>query len=304
MNNDPSLSTIVLVVDDSPDSLGLLNQTLNAAGLTVLVALSGQQALAILQRITPDVILMDALMPGMDGFETCTRIKQQLPMVPVIFMTGLTDVEHVVKGFDAGGVDYVTKPIKAEEVLARIRVHSQNARLMLSAHNALDQAGQFLLCINQTGQLLWATPHVHGLVSQAEGEDSDLWLFLGQQLVNWLQQGPQPAPVWLEGFGSPVQAHFGGEHQNGQYLVRLETCSDEGKPEQLREKLGITRRESEVLYWLSYGKTNWEIAQILNMSPRTVNKHLELMFRKLGVDNRTAAAAMSIRILGDSAVDL
>lgn len=298
-NNSPAMSTIVLIVDDSPDSLGMLNQALNSAGLTVLVALSGQQALAILGRITPDVILMDAMMPGMDGFETCERIKQQLPMVPVIFMTGLTDSEHVVRGFNAGGVDYVTKPIRAEEVLARIRVHSQNARIMASAQSALDQTGQLLLCIDQDGQLQWATPHVHGLVNQSGKDEQLVWQRLCQQLSAWLQAGCPGDSLWLEGFAIPVQARAGGEHQNGLYLMRLQTSSDEGKPELLREKLGITPRESEVLYWLSYGKTNWEIAQILGISPRTINKHLELLFRKLGVDNRTAAAAMSIRILGD-----
>jgi DNA-binding NarL/FixJ family response regulator len=300
MNKTPSFSTIVLVVDDSPDSLGLLNQTLNQAGLTVLVALSGPQALAIINRITPDVILMDAIMPGMDGFETCIAIKQQLPLTPVIFMTGLTDSDNVVKGFGAGGVDYVTKPVRAEEVLARIRVHSQNARLTMSAQSALDQAGQFLLCVDRSGQLVWATPHVHHLVSEAAGDDTDIWQRLGQQLRDWLDsRNDQPEALVLSCFTTPMQAQYGGEHQADQFLVRLVALSDNVQPETLREKLNVTRRESEVLFWLSYGKTNWEIATILEMSPRTVNKHLEMLFKKLGVDNRTAAAAMAIRMLDE-----
>lgn len=300
MNTTPPFSTIVLVVDDSPDSLGMLNQTLNQSGFTVLVALSGQQALSIIDKITPDVILMDAIMPGMDGFETCEKIKQLLPLTPVIFMTGLTDVQHVVRGFEVGGVDYVTKPLLAEEVLVRIKVHSQNARLTMSAQSALDHAGQYIICISSDGQLQWATPHVHRLVSSAGLSDSDLWQTLGQQLSAWvLSDSDHREPLIITCFNAPMQAQYGGEHQSGQFLIRLIAAANEQQPEKLREKLAITKRESEVLFWVSFGKTNWEIAQILAMSPRTVNKHLEQVFKKIGVDNRTAAAAISIRILDE-----
>ena len=90
---------IVLVVDDSPESLGMLNATLNKAGLTVLVALSGAQALSIVEKVQPDVVLLDAIMPEMDGFDTCQKLKEKLPSTPIIFMTGLNDSEHVIHGF-------------------------------------------------------------------------------------------------------------------------------------------------------------------------------------------------------------
>ncbi|RCU45265.1 DNA-binding response regulator [Corallincola holothuriorum] len=296
MSNTPNVSSIVLVVDDSPESLGMLNAALNNAGLTVLVALSGQQALSIAERITPDVILMDAMMPGMDGFETCEKIKQQLPMTPVIFMTGLTDVEHVVRGFEVGGVDYVTKPIVAEEVMARIKVHTQNARLAISAQTALDHAGQYVICVDHQGEIEWATPHVHQLVASAKGEEAEIWHSISAQLITWLQDDPA-LPLTISLFEMPMHAQFGGEHQAGHSLIRLVAAESEKSPETLQQKLPITKRESEVLYWVSFGKTNWEIAQILSMSPRTVNKHLEQLFKKIDVDNRTAAAAISIRIL-------
>ena len=87
---------------------------------------------SLVEQITPDLVLLDAVMPGIDGFETCRRIKADAgacAIVPVIFMTGLTETEHVVRGLEAGGVDYVTKPIVLDEMLARIRVHLANARL-------------------------------------------------------------------------------------------------------------------------------------------------------------------------------
>ena len=139
------MSDVVLVVDDSPESLGMLNVALNTQGYTALVALNGLQALAIAEKVVPDVVLLDAMMPEMDGFETCRKLKERLPNTPIIFMTGLTDVEDVVKGFEAGGVDYVTKPISPDEVIARIKTHIQTAKLALSAQNALDHAGNNVL---------------------------------------------------------------------------------------------------------------------------------------------------------------
>src|SRR5690606_28388238 len=98
-------------------------------GYTVLVARDGAQALERLALVTPDAILLDAVMPGLSGFETCRSIKASpaWASVPVIFMTGLSDTADVVAGFAAGGVDYVVKPVRIEEVLARLRTHARNA---------------------------------------------------------------------------------------------------------------------------------------------------------------------------------
>ena len=91
---------IVLVVDDLPDTLRMLTDAIEEAGMTVLVAREGEYALSIVEHVLPDIILMDAVMPGMDGFETCRRLKENkaLAHVPVIFMTGLSDTEHIVQG--------------------------------------------------------------------------------------------------------------------------------------------------------------------------------------------------------------
>ena len=162
---------IVLVVDDSPATLGVLNEALEQAGYTVLVAQSGTSALTLVDRVTPDIVLMDALMPGLDGFATCRRMKQNptLASVPIVFMTGLTETEHVIHGLDAGGVDYVTKPVSPDEVIARIRVHLANARLTRSAQIALDAAGRFLLAADREGRVLWSTPQAARLIEHAGG---------------------------------------------------------------------------------------------------------------------------------------
>src|SRR5271163_2508619 len=160
---------IVLVVDDSPETLRMLTDAIEDAGMTVLVAREGEHALSIVEKLRPDVILMDAVMPGTDGFETCRRLKQNkaLAHVPIVFMTGLSDTEHIIEGLEAGGVDYITKPIVPGELLARIRVHLANARIAHSARTALDVFGRFLLAASHTGRVLWCTPQAGKLLATA-----------------------------------------------------------------------------------------------------------------------------------------
>jgi DNA-binding response OmpR family regulator len=199
---------VVLIVDDVPENLAVLSDALDEAGHTVLVATDGISALERLMLVMPDLILLDAVMPGIDGFETCRRMKlmDSARDVPVVFMTGLTETEHVVRGFEVGGIDYVTKPIRPAEVLARISTHVRNARMLNDARLSRDAATAVV--------------------------SADL-------------------------------SHY-----------------------------QLTPRELDVLAWIARGKTNRDIADILGMSPRTVNKHLEHIFVKLGVETRAAAAAL------------
>lgn len=214
---------VILIVDDTPENLALLSDALEDAGYLVLVALDGSSALNRIQRRRPDLILLDALMPGLDGFETCRQIKSQpdTANIPVLFMTALTDSEHVVKGFEAGAIDYVTKPIECNEVLARVASHLRTARILQSAR--------------------------------------------------------QPSP--------PVNAGFDNKPAN----------------EKLARRFKLTEREIEVLRWVSCGKTNKDIADILQLSPRTVNKHLEHIYIKLGVETRTAATSVAMAAMTEGA---
>jgi len=287
---------LVLVVDDAIESLGMLHEVLDREGFTVLVALEGTQALAIARHATPDIVLLDALMPNLDGFETCRRLKadRNLGHVPVIFMTGLSDTESIVKGFAAGGVDYVTKPIRLDELLARMKTHIGNARLTLSAHTALDSTGQFLVAADRHGALRWATPQAQHLL--AELGASPTWL--GDrlpQLITRLEAANRALAI--DELDRPFQLHYLGKIGNDELLLRLVKGGGPSAIERLRAAFGLTEREAEVLLWVGNGKANREIAVILAMSPRTVNKHLEQIFRKLGVENRTSAAALALRQL-------
>lgn len=213
---------VVLIVDDTPDNLAMLSDALNDAGYMVLVALDGLSALNRIERRRPDLILLDAMMPGLDGFETCRRIKAQPANadIPVLFMTALTESRHVVQGFEVGGSDYVTKPIQTDEVLARVAAHLRTSRILLSA-----------------------------------------------------RASSQPTAPSLD---------------------------DEPAHRVLSARFQLTGREVEVLRWVACGKTNRDIGTILDLSPRTVNKHLEHVYVKLGVETRTAATSVALSAMTDS----
>jgi CheY-like chemotaxis protein/DNA-binding CsgD family transcriptional regulator len=279
---EPKKRDVALVVDDSPETLRLLTDALDGAGMTVMVAMDGASAMRIVDQITPDIVLLDAVMPGMDGFETCKRLKRDagLDNVPIIFMTGLAETEHIVRGLEVGGVDYVTKPIAIEEMLARIRVHLANARLTQSAHAALDVSGRYLLAVNSVGKIMWATPQAQKLLSDTLAAADDDFVL------------PDPMPQWLEQAqkgkaGSKAQAmaafpgnellrlQYMGKLGPNEFLLRLAKDTGADTPAEFSSELGLTIREGEVLSWLSKGKTNRDIAQILGLSPRTVDKHLE-----------------------------
>jgi len=125
MKSELSENRTILAVDDKLENLKVLIKNLEDSGFELMVAQSGEEALNRVDRIIPDIILLDVLMPGIDGFETCRRLKQNEATqdIPVIFMTALTETVDKVRGFEAGAVDYLTKPLQHEEVLARVNAH-------------------------------------------------------------------------------------------------------------------------------------------------------------------------------------
>jgi len=290
----------VLVVDDTPDTLSLLTDTLDQAGFTVLIATDGESALDLVDQITPDLVLMDARMPGISGFETCKRLKREklLSDLPVIFMTGLSENEHVIEGLACGGVDYVTKPIVLDVLLARIRVHLGNARLAYETRAALDASGRFLLATDRAGRVLWCTPKARALLA-ATTTAATLPASAIEQLLRMRRGEPlAPARCQVEISGRRLECSFLSPLGPDELLFRLaEIANTDADQALLQRAYALTSREAEVLLWLSRGKPNRDIGEILNISPRTVNKHLEQIFVKLGVENRAAAAGAAVRTL-------
>jgi DNA-binding response OmpR family regulator/DNA-binding CsgD family transcriptional regulator len=289
---------IVLVVDDSPDTLGFLTQAIETTGATVLVALDGESALSLTEQITPDLILMDAMMPGIGGFEACRRLKaiEHLAQVPIIFMTGLSETEHIVRGLEAGGVDYLTKPIVVDELLARMRVHLRNARRSEFAHSALDATGRYMLSVGPQGDIHWATPQAVRLLRSLGLAPEDDRARLPSGIVEWLG-GSDNHPLVHEISGKRLELVHLGQVRAGERLLRLTLIEPDDPIERLRRHFALTGREAEVLLWIARGKSNKDISGVLQISPRTVNKHLEQVFEKLGVENRASAAAITVEVL-------
>jgi DNA-binding response OmpR family regulator/DNA-binding CsgD family transcriptional regulator len=287
----------ILVVDDAPDSLRFLTDTLEGEGYGVRIARDGQAALASLAAELPDLVLMDAVMPGIDGFETTRRIKADpaLAGVPVIFMTGLAETENIVDGLAAGGVDYVKKPIVLAELLARLRVHLGNARIAAGAQSALDASNRPLLALDGDGRILWTTPKSAAILAARFGVA--VGGLLPPALAGQLQRlAMGEARVKQEFAGGRVE--FAAVATKGEERHFRLTETLEGADEKLlAARHGLTEREAEVLLWISRGKANREISEILGISPRTVNKHLEQIFEKMGIENRASAAAAAVKTL-------
>ena len=303
---DRANSDVVLIVDDVPDNLAVLHDALDESGYTVLLATSGESALARAEQALPDIVLLDAMMPGMDGFEVARRLKAQAATahIPVIFMTGLTETEHLVLALECGGVDYVTKPIKPKEVLARMAVHLQGARERRQTRNALDAFGYASITVRVSdGRLMWQTPLARDLLQRYYGTDAPTtpipvlaWL---RRHVGTREVLAEPPRLSIEQgarrLNFRLHQQIGDSEGGGDWLIIMQEVSDASVIEAMALSFKLTPREAEVLYWVLKGKINRDIADIVGASPMTVKKHLERVFAKLGVETRTAAAAMAMR---------
>ena len=291
---------LVLIVDDVPDNLAVLHDALDDAGYTVLVATEGASALQRAAQAEPDIVLLDAVMPGMDGFEVARRLKAgpETAHIPIVFMTGLTDTEHVLAAFDAGGVDYVTKPIRPPEIIARMAVHMQSARQARQARNALDAYGHATIAVRLDEgrvRLVWQTALARQWLPTYFGTAPDEVPAL---LVDWLRSaayGREVRPLATARESRRLVCTLQGRTVDDDWLVVLREVSDAATVEATMQALRLTLRESEVLYWVVKGKTNRDIGDILGSSPATVKKHLERVYEKLGVETRTAAAGVAMQ---------
>ena len=290
----------VLVIDDTPDSLRFLTTTLEEAGMTVLIAIDGPTALKLLNHVIPDLILMDAVMPGLDGFETTRRIKANpaLRHLPIVFMTGLTESEHVVRGLGAGAVDYVSKPIAIDELLARIRVHLATARVAHGSQSALDTSGRPALAVNDAATLQWLTPMAGTMLERLFPGWSPASGTLPEPFRSSIRRFQAGAPgagarIATELDDGTIEAEFLRRTAASHWLFLLFDRRGGEEKRLLAARHQLTSREAEVLLWISRGKQNREVSDILKISPRTVNKHLEQIFEKMGVENRTSATAIA-----------
>ena len=303
--NPTRLEGDILIVDDSTDTLKFLAEAIEPSGANILIAMTGEKALEVIDEVIPDVILLDAIMPGIGGFETCRLMKKNsnLRHVPIIFMTGLSESENIVKGLEAGGVDYLVKPIDTKELLARIDTHFQVSQLTKQAYQAMDFSQRFLTEISDDGVILWSTPQASKIITFVKETEQMDEFDLELKLKKWVKRIGEDHYTGLrqlkvsDNENSKVRFSYIGKTDHSAHLIRIVEDSFQKNMEKLSNTFGLTVREAEVLSWITNGKSNRDIGTILNLSPRTINKHLEHIHRKLGVENRTSAAAMAINIL-------
>ncbi len=291
----------VMIVDDVPANLALLFDTLEEAGYRVLVATDGLQALEQLQRVTPDLLLLDILMPGMDGLETCRQLKADPAMesIPVIFMTALNELDYLLTGFREGALDYIVKPIRNQEVLARVAAHILQSRKIKRSEQALIQSGLTAVTINIDGKITWSSPSAEVLFKELTKKGSEA---NSPQILPALRQWAKkqidsncntlPCKFVYKVQDIRITAQITPYQSEGEYFILLSTKSPKWNLNFIHDNFGLSFREAEVLMWVARSKTNREIGQILGISHRTVNKHLEHIFEKLGVATRASAVAV------------
>lgn len=295
---------VILVVDDALDTLSMLCDALAAEGYAVLVARDAVEALQRFEITVPDGVLLDAVMPGMDGFALCQQLKATPPWshVPVVFMTGLSETGQILQGFASGGVDYVVKPLRIPEVLARLATHVNNARAARLAREAVDVAGMGTVLLDAQGRVAWRSPQATRWLEQAFGSENTAQSQAAA--ASWLgtaQTGGEVSVALPE--GRRLMARHMGQGDLGESMLLLRLATQDNAATQRMREVALTPRETEVLSWLAKGKTNRDIADILGMSPRTVNKHLEHIFEKLGVETRSAATAIAGQLLPQGSVN-
>ncbi len=313
----------ILIVDDLPANLGVLLEVLGEAGYVVLVADSGEGALARMERVRPDLVLLDVNMPGLDGYDTCRLLKadSRWREVPVLFLTAQGDPLDKVRGFEVGAVDYITKPLHPQEVLARVRAHLQIRALQqvlkeknllletamskrLEAEAQLQQSlDRAVLVVDDAGAMVFCTRLARQLLKRYFPDHREVDTLPGS-LMNWLTQGSTVCAWQVEQERSWLEVRLFVHGQTGTHLVLLleEKLARVNSPARLLQ-LGLTAREAEVLYWVAHGKTNQDVAEILNTSIHTVKKHMANLMVKTGAENRLVAGLQAAELLELSAVE-
>ena len=187
-------------------------------------------------------------------------------------------------------------------MLARVRVHMAQSRAVHASVASLDAAGRLMMATDADGRLLWCTPLAeHAIARAAPGWDRSGTVLpppLRGGVQRLLAQDPSAASIRIDQPQGAIELVVVGRLRGDEVLIQFKELDPQRDVLRLQHGLRITLREAEVLLWLSYGKSNSDISDVLTISPRTVQKHLEHIYEKMGVETRSSAAAIAIKIIG------
>lgn len=299
MSNKNKVNNDILVIDDTPENLSVLLQILASRGYQVRPALSGEIALKAVQEEKPDLILLDIMMPGMDGFEVCAKLKSNdlTKDIPIIFISALGETENKIKAFETGGVDYISKPFNAAEVLARIETHLaiRNMELQLleeieerkrvqqklqRAHDELDQrvADRTAELKRKTEKLQETNVALNLLLEKRDEDKKELGekvLYnVGKLVMPYIEKLSETSIDASQDFLlkiiqanlNEITSSFAHNHKN--FLANL------------------TPTQIQIANLIKQGKTTKEIASVLNLSSSTIACHRQEIRRRLSLTNK------------------
>ncbi len=318
----PHPRPLVFIVDGAPASLAVAARVLAAGGCDAASAATGEDALAQLEFLQPDVVVLETSLPGrLDGYEVCRRLQadDRWRHLPVVFLSAFPDAASRVRGFEAGATDCLARAIHPTELVARLRAHARTGSRLrkLQAQNA-DLRGEVARSREHEDYLRrsldravitgvdrrvgFCTLPARRLLERffPDHRSPDV---LPPALAAWLADGAL-APWRLERDGCRLEvslqsgppAATAGRRFLLTLVEHLPACPGEGPASLAR--LGLTPRETEVLYWIAHGKTNPETGIILRAAPNTIKKHMQNIMLKLGVETRLAAASRALEVIG------
>ncbi|MEN8210365.1 MAG: response regulator [Thermodesulfobacteriota bacterium] len=268
INSSVEDDAVIMIVDDSPASLKLLTDILASQGFDVRQALNGQMALEAVKQQLPDLIILDIRMPEMDGLEVCRQLQNDgdTRKVPVIFISGLSDSDDKIQAFEAGGLDYITKPFQEAEVLARVKLHLALSRM---------KQGLEKLVQRRTIKLEESNTALKVLLEHRRSERQKF----EESVITHINSLVMPYLKRLK------ESHLDQQQEALADVIEsnLDEITSQFSGELYARAAGLTRREMEVAALIKIGKTNMEMADLLYISEHAVSFHRQNLRKKLGL---------------------
>jgi len=269
--NTTAQSADILVVDDNPDMIHLLSKLLTDRGHRVRAAKESDLALRIAESNPPELFLLDISMPGMDGYELCGELKktEALEDIPVIFVSGYEEEENKIRAFDAGGVDYICKPIHAEELMSRVNTHVELYRLRKELQQQVEE---------KTRELAETLTALRVLMTQQQQDSRET----EKNILNNINSLVIP-------YAERLQKTPMNENQLsivGMLIANLKQVSDSLINNHDLLQMKLTPVEIQVANLIKEGKQTKEIASLLNLSDLTISTHRKNIRKKLNIRDR------------------